>query len=83
MTNDVDINHKISQDHSALQYAWCYKGWRDIILILLEHYSNINIGDVRGATPLHRAVSKKNLDIIKLLLEFKVHLNLEINVVNI
>lgn len=36
---------------------------------LLASGADINISDIRGATPLHRAASKGNLEIVKLLLE--------------
>lgn len=37
--------------------------------MLIENGADINIADKRGATPLHRAASKGNLSIVKLLLE--------------
>lgn len=36
----------------------------------MENDADINITDIRGATPLHRAASKGNLGIVKLLLEY-------------
>lgn len=36
---------------------------------LLEYKANVNISDKRGATPLHRAASKGNLEIVRLLIE--------------
>lgn len=36
---------------------------------LLENDADVNITDIRGATPLHRAASKGNLGVVKLLLE--------------
>lgn len=36
---------------------------------LLENSADVNIADIRGATPLHRAASKGNTVIVKLLLE--------------
>lgn len=35
----------------------------------MENGADLNIADIRGATPLHRAASKGNLSIVKLLLE--------------
>lgn len=38
---------------------------------LLDNKADINIADIRGATPLHRAASKGNLMVVKLLLQYK------------
>ena len=38
--------------------------------LLLDHGADPNISDENGATPLHRAASKGNLEIVKLLLQF-------------
>lgn len=37
--------------------------------MLLKNNGNVNITDVRGATPLHRAASKGNTSIVKILLD--------------
>lgn len=44
---------------------------------LLEHNADINIADVRGATPLHRAASKGNLSTLKLLLQYLPNLTVD------
>lgn len=43
---------------------------------LIEHGANLNIADKRGATPLHRAASKGNLEIVRLFLESLDHINI-------
>jgi 26S proteasome non-ATPase regulatory subunit 10 len=62
-----NINAKSIEGHSALQYA-ASKNWKVICANLLDKEADVNIADKRGATPLHRAVSKGNIDIVKLLL---------------
>lgn len=37
--------------------------------MLLDKGADVNIADIRGSTPLHRASSKGNLPIVKLLLD--------------
>lgn len=37
--------------------------------MLLEKGANVNIADIRGSTPLHRAASKGILAVVKLLVE--------------
>lgn len=44
---------------------------------LLENNADINITDIRGATPLHRAASKGNLGIVKLFLEYNDKLKID------
>lgn len=45
--------------------------------LLIESNAEINIADNRGATPLHRAASKGNLEIVKLLMTFKQDLKID------
>lgn len=42
----------------------------------MEHKADINIVDNRGSTPLHRAASKGNLEIVKLFMAHKDGLNI-------
>lgn len=44
--------------------------------MLLNNHADINIADKRGATPLHRAASKGNTSVVKLLLEYSNQLDL-------
>lgn len=43
--------------------------------LLIENNADINIADRSGTTPLHYAISKANIDIIKLLLEARAETN--------
>lgn len=45
--------------------------------MLLDNGADINIADNRGATPLHRAASKGNLEIVKFILSFKEDLKVD------
>lgn len=45
--------------------------------MLLDNGADINIADNRGATPLHRAASKGNLEIVKLLVSYKGNLKID------
>ena len=56
---------------SAVGYA-AYYGYGDIIRYLKSKQANMNIIDDEGYTPLMRAVSKNNIDTVKLLLDFEV-----------
>ena len=44
--------------------------------MLLANHADVNIVDQRGATPLHRAASKGNMTVLKLLLECGAQLNI-------
>ncbi|KAG8040609.1 hypothetical protein G9C98_002605 [Cotesia typhae] len=44
------------------------KNWQSICIKLVENSADINIADKRGATPLHRAASKGNVEVLKFLL---------------
>ncbi|KAK9758967.1 Ankyrin repeats (3 copies) [Popillia japonica] len=72
----ANVNHTTSQGHSSLQYA-CSKAWDEIVQLLLDNSADINIADVRGATPLHRAASKGNLTTVKILLKYKDKLKID------
>lgn len=48
-----------------------------IVEILLDNFADINVVDIRGATPLHRAASKGNLLTVKTLLKYKDKLKID------
>lgn len=63
----ANVNAQTTEGHSALQYA-ASKNWQNICVKLVENSADINISDKRGATPLHRAASKGNIEVLKFLL---------------
>lgn len=68
LTEGANPNAQTVDGHSSLQYS-ASKNWRAICCLLIEKGADINIYDKRGATPLHRAASKGNNEIVKLFLE--------------
>lgn len=67
ITEGAKVNAQTTEGHSALQYA-ASKNWQSICIKLVENSADINIADKRGATPLHRAASKGNVEVLKFLL---------------
>lgn len=61
---------------SNIYFVFKFKYFQ-IVEILLENNADINIADVRGATPLHRAASKGNYEIVKTLLKYKDKLKID------
>lgn len=53
---------------SALYYA-AYRGYKDIVKLLLINNANVNSKSFGGFTPLHAAVSQGHKEIVDLLLE--------------
>lgn len=64
---------------SALHYA-CSKGHVPIVELILEHdkqKSLLNLKDVTGATPLHRATAIGKVKIMQLLIEKGARVNVQ------
>ncbi len=63
-------------DRSVL-YDAIESNYIEIIKILLEHSENaigvmiVNIKDINGSIPLHYAIKNKNIDVVKLLIQYK------------
>ena len=74
LNNGVDINKPISSEsdnhpgyyplHIAVEYTR-----ENVVALFLKHGATVNVKSKTGLTPLHIASSKKNLKILKLLLD--------------
>jgi len=63
---DLDKQDNSHKD-TALMYA-AYKGYTDIVKLLIENRANLNIQDENGLTALMWAIEKENNEIAKLLI---------------
>ena len=71
--HDLDINALDADNDSALMQAAIFNK-EAIVRVLLEHKANPNICDVFGNTPVHVAAENSNLNILKLLKEYRADL---------
>lgn len=72
-----NINYK-SENGTALAAA-VVKNHLEIIKVLLNHNSDVNISDTNGVTPLMYAIMFKNEPVIKLLIQHGANLTLKDN----
>lgn len=68
-----DPNVKNLLDDNALFFA-ADKGHKEIVRLLLENGAKVNV-TCMNSTPLHQAVATKDLDIVKMLVEYGANIN--------
>jgi len=65
----ADINPKVYNQFTPLQYAITGRGDLAMVKLLIDHGAEVNVTDSEGSTPLHDAVIKNDPDIIEYLLQ--------------
>lgn len=64
-----------TRNYTSLHFA-VGRGFLDIVSVLLQHSANINAAGNDGMTPLYLAVSIRNLDIVRKLVESNADMNI-------
>lgn len=63
-----DVNARYKRGETLLHYA-ANRGYRDIVVVLIQKGADINARDNDGKTPLHEAMSYRRYDIARFLVE--------------
>ena len=59
----IDVNKRDAEGNTPLYYA-CLKGYRDLVLLLLDSGADVSVTNNRSETPLHAAARSGNKEII-------------------
>lgn len=71
----IDLNKRDAEGNTPLYYA-CLKGYRDIVILLLDNGADAAVTNNRSESPLHAAARSGNKEIIsRLLVEKEIDLN--------
>ncbi len=73
LENSANVNAKNKSNISPLHYAANY-GFKDIVQLLLDKGADIN-AESRIGTPVHRAIYRNHIDVLKLLVKNKANVN--------
>lgn len=70
----IDLNKRDAEGNTPLYYA-CLKGYRDIVILLLDNGADAAVANNRSESPLHAAARSGNKEIISRLVEKEIDLN--------
>lgn len=70
----IDVNKRDAEGNTPLYYA-CLKGYRDLVLLLLDSGADVSVTNNRSETPLHAAARSGNKEIIEKLVAKGADLN--------
>ena len=70
----IDINKRDAEGNTPLYHA-CLKGYRDIVVLLLDNGADSSIANNHSESPLHAAARSGNKEIIARLVEKGIDLN--------